>query len=69
HIDTKDMLISETTKLSKEINDVVSKKFKIGHTVIQFGCECKTNNAQNYYNHHNHSNGETAHDNKSTHRH
>lgn len=69
HIDTKDMLISETTKLSKEINDVVSKKFKIGHTVIQFGCECKTNNAQNYYNHHNHSNGETAHDNKSAHRH
>lgn len=69
HIDTKDMLISETTKLSKEINGVVSKKFKIGHTVIQFGCECKTNNTQNYNNHLNHSHRETTHDNKSTHRH
>ncbi|MEK7359939.1 MAG: cation diffusion facilitator family transporter [Planctomycetota bacterium] len=72
HIDTKDMLISETTKLSKEINGVVNQKFKIGHTVIQFGCECKTNNTpncNNHLNHHNHSNRETTHDNKNTHRH
>ncbi len=72
HIDTKDMLISETTKLSKEINGVVNEKFKIGHTVIQFGCECKTNNTQNHnnhLNHHNHSNRETTHDTKDTHRH
>ena len=67
HIDTKDMLISETTKLSKEINGVVNKKFKIGHTVIQFGCECKTNNTQTCYNHLNHR--ETTHDNENTHRH
>jgi cobalt-zinc-cadmium efflux system protein len=51
HIDTKDMMISETTKLSKEINRVLSEKFKIGHTVIQFGCECKVNNAHNKHNH------------------
>ena len=37
HIDTKDMLISETTRLSKEINRILGEKFKIGHTVIQFG--------------------------------
>lgn len=52
HIDTKDMLISETTRLSKEINRILGEKFKIGHTVIQFGCECKINNA--YHNNHNH---------------
>ncbi len=51
HIDTKDMMISETTKLSKEINRVLGKKFKIGHTVIQFGCECKTNNSYNSHDH------------------
>lgn len=51
HIDTKDMMISETTKLSKEINRVLSEKFKIGHAVIQFGCECKVNNAHNKHNH------------------
>ncbi len=70
HIDTRDMLISETTKLSKEINGVVNKKFKIGHTVIQFGCECKTNNTpngNNHLNHHNHR--ETTHGNKDPHRH
>ncbi len=55
HIDTKDMLISETTKLSKEINRILGEKFKIGHTVIQFGCECKINNAHHdNHNHHNH---------------
>lgn len=72
HIDTKDMLISETTKLSKEINGVVNEKFKIGHTVIQFGCECKTNITQtcnNHLNHHNHSHRETTHDTKDAHRH
>lgn len=68
HIDTKDMLISETTKLSKEINGVVSEKFKIGHTVIQFGCECETSNTQTGNNHLNHHR-ETAHDNENTHRH
>lgn len=51
HIDTKDMLISDTTKLSKEINRILSEKFKIGHTVIQFGCECKSNDAHS--DHHN----------------
>ncbi len=51
HIDTKDMMISETTKLSKEINHVLSEKFKIGHTVIQFGCECKINTPHNDHNH------------------
>lgn len=51
HIDTKDMMISDTTRLSKEINHVLSEKFKIGHTVIQFGCECKTNNERNNHNH------------------
>ena len=51
HIDTKDMLISETTRLSKEINRILGKKFKIGHTVIQFGCECKTNNSHNDHKH------------------
>lgn len=51
HIDTKDMLISETTRLSKEINRILGKKFKIGHTVIQFGCECKTNDSHNDHNH------------------
>ena len=51
HIDTKDMLISETTKLSKEINRILSENFKVGHTVIQFGCECKINNAHNDHNH------------------
>ena len=54
HIDTKDMLISETTKLSKEINRILSEKFKIGHTVTQFGCECKINNAHNAHTDHNH---------------
>ena len=44
HIDTKDMMISATAKLSKEINRILGEKFKIGHTVIQFGCECKINN-------------------------
>lgn len=51
HIDTKDMLISETTRLSREINRILGEKFKIGHTVIQFGCECKTNNSHNDHNH------------------
>lgn len=51
HIDTKDMMISETTRLSKEINHVLNEKFKIGHTVIQFGCECKVNNERNNHNH------------------
>lgn len=51
HIDTKDMLISETTKLSKEINRILSENFKIGHTVIQFGCECKINNTHNDHDH------------------
>ncbi len=51
HIDTKDMLISDTTRLSKEINRILSQKFKIGHTVIQFGCECKINNACDDHNH------------------
>lgn len=55
HIDTKDMLISETTKLSKEINRILGEKFKIGHTVIQFGCECKINNAHNAHTDHNHN--------------
>ncbi len=55
HIDTKDMLISETAKLSKEINRILSEKFKIGHTVIQFGCECKINNAHNGHADHNHN--------------
>jgi cobalt-zinc-cadmium efflux system protein len=54
HIDTKDMLISETTRLSKEINHILGEKFKIGHTVIQFGCECKINNAHNAHTDHNH---------------
>ncbi|MDR4508549.1 MAG: cation diffusion facilitator family transporter [Candidatus Brocadiaceae bacterium] len=47
HIDTKDMMISETTKLSKEINRLLREKFKIGHTVIQFGCECVTDTRHN----------------------
>ena len=51
HIDTKDMLISETTKLSQEINHILSEKFKIGHAVIQFGCECKINNTNIDHNH------------------
>jgi cobalt-zinc-cadmium efflux system protein len=51
HIDTKDMMISETTKLSKEINRVLGEKFKIGHTVIQFGCECKVNNTHDEHHH------------------
>lgn len=51
HIDTKDMMISETTKLSKEINRILSEKFKIGHSVIQFGCECNINNPHNCHNH------------------
>ncbi|GAB62096.1 cation efflux transporter [Candidatus Jettenia caeni] len=51
HIDTKDMMISETTKLSKMINCVLSDKFRIGHTVIQFGCECKINNEHNNHDH------------------
>ena len=51
HIDTKDMLISETTMLSKEINRILGEKFKVCHTVIQFGCECKVNNAHNEHNH------------------
>jgi len=55
HIDTKDMLISETTRLSKEINRILGEKFKIGHTVIQFGCECKINNAHNAHTDHNHN--------------
>ena len=54
HIDTKDMLISETTRLSKEINRILGEKFKIGHAVIQFGCECKINNAHNEHTDHNH---------------
>jgi cobalt-zinc-cadmium efflux system protein len=53
HIDTKDMLISETTRLSKEINRILDEKFKIGHTVIQFGCECKINNAHHANTNHN----------------
>jgi len=52
HIETKDMLISETTRLSKEINRILGEKFKIGHTVIQFGCECKINNARHDNNNH-----------------
>ena len=55
HIDTKEMLISETTRLSKEINRILGEKFKIGHTVIQFGCECKINNAHNAHTDHNHN--------------
>lgn len=60
HIDTRDMMISETTKLSKEISRILSEKFKIGHAVIQFGCECKINTIQNSHSHdhdhaHNHS--------------
>jgi len=55
HIDTKDMLISETTRLSKEINRILGEKFKIGHAVIQFGCECKINNAHNAHTNHNHN--------------
>ena len=55
HIDTKDMLISETTRLSKEINRILGEKFKIGHTVIQFGCECKINNAHHAHADHNHN--------------
>ncbi|MCF6156829.1 MAG: cation transporter [Candidatus Brocadia sp.] len=51
HIDTKDMMISETTRLSKEINHILGEKFKIGHTVIQFGCECKINNLHGNHNH------------------
>ncbi|MCF6158592.1 MAG: cation transporter [wastewater metagenome] len=51
HVDTRDMLISETTKLSKQINCILSDKFRIGHTVIQFGCECEINSKQNSHNH------------------
>lgn len=51
HIDTRDMMISETTKLSKEINHILSEKFKIGHVVIQFGCECGINSIHNNHNH------------------
>lgn len=51
HIDTRDMLISETTRLSKEINRVLSEKFKIGHVVTQFGCECKINTPHTVHNH------------------
>ncbi len=51
HIDTRDMLISETTRLSKEINRVLSEKFKIGHVVTQFGCACKTNTSHTVHNH------------------
>jgi len=45
HIDTKDMLISKTTAISKEINRILSEKFRIGHTVIQYGCECNESNS------------------------
>lgn len=51
HIDTKDMMISETTRLSKEINRILGEKFKIGHAVIQFGCECKINHSHDNHNH------------------
>lgn len=55
HVDTKDMLISETTKLSKSINCILNDKFKIGHAVIQFGCECKVNKVNNEHNNHDHN--------------
>lgn len=46
HIDTKDMLISKTTVISKEINRILAEKFRIGHTVIQYGCECKESSGE-----------------------
>jgi len=48
HIDTNDMLISETTNVSKKINQMLSEKFRIGHTVIQYGCECAVNDSEEH---------------------
>ncbi len=46
HIDTKDMPISKTAAISREINRILVEKFRIGHTVIQYGCECNNNNGE-----------------------
>ncbi|GJQ48352.1 metal cation efflux system protein CzcD [Candidatus Kuenenia stuttgartiensis] len=69
HIDTKDMPISKTAAISREINRVLVEKFRIGHTVIQYGCECNNNNGESskhlYNKEHAHEQDHThAHDNK-----
>ncbi len=38
HIDTKDLMISETYQIMAKVNTLVKEKFKIVHTVIQFEC-------------------------------
>lgn len=69
HIDTKDMPISKTAAISREINRILVEKFRIGHTVIQYGCECNNNNGESNKHLHNkehaHEQDHTqAHDNK-----
>ncbi|MCR4292149.1 MAG: cation diffusion facilitator family transporter [Candidatus Kuenenia sp.] len=69
HIDTKDMPISKTAAISRKINRILVEKFRIGHTVIQYGCECNNNNGESNKHLHNkehaHEQDHTqAHDNK-----
>lgn len=47
HVDTKDLLISETNVIMKKINSLVNEKFNIGHTVIQFECDVCSNMGTN----------------------
>ena len=46
HIDTKDMLLCKTSLISREINRILVENFRIGHTVIQYGCECNNNSGE-----------------------
>ncbi|MCF6150766.1 MAG: cation transporter [Candidatus Kuenenia stuttgartiensis] len=69
HIDTKDMPISKTAAISREINRILVEKFRIGHTVIQYGCECNNNNGESNKHIHNKEHAHEqdhahAHDNK-----
>ena len=41
HVEVKDLYVSETTLIMKEIKDLLSHSFKIDHTTIQFECTGK----------------------------
>ncbi len=41
HVYTRDIMISKTHEIIDKINELVKRKFNIGHTVVQFECkEC-----------------------------
>ncbi|MFQ5965729.1 MAG: cation diffusion facilitator family transporter [Candidatus Scalinduaceae bacterium] len=47
HVNTTDLMVSETYNIVAKINSLVRERFKIGHTVIQFECNACSDETDN----------------------